>query len=259
MERQYLDLLEETLQAPVRQTRNAAVRSVFSRHLHCNLKPFPLLTTKIVYFKGVVEELAWFLRGSTDVEELKSKGVHIWDANAEVNGGKLGPIYGKQWRDFAGVDQIKYVIDNIRNNPFSRRHFFSAWNPSELGQMALPPCHVSYQFYVDNHDALHCSVYQRSADVFLGLPFNISSSALLTYLIAAETGKDVGTLTMNIGDAHLYTQHEEAARTQLTRSILPMPLLEVKTRNTYLKDVTAQDITLINYRSHGKIKAKMIA
>ena len=257
MEDQYLNILIELLEAPTRQTRNARVHSLFSRHITCNLKLFPIMTTKKVFFKAVVEELAWFLRGSTNAKELSDKGVHIWDLNADDDG-ECGPIYGKQWRDFGGVDQIQYVIDNIKNDPHSRRHFFSAWNPTQLGEMALPPCHVSYQFYVDNDKRLHCATYQRSADIFLGVPFNIASAALLTYLIASDTGLDVGTLTLNMGDVHLYDCHVDAARIQLGRTQLPLPLLEVRTRDNGLKDVTMDDVTLINYKSHGKIKANMI-
>ena len=257
METQYLDILQELLEAPVRNTRNARVHSLFMRHITCDLRPFPLMTTKRVFFRGVVEELSWFLRGSTNARELSDRGVHIWDANADADG-ECGPIYGKQWRDFGGVDQIKYIIENIRRDPHSRRHFLSAWNPPEMPKMALPPCHVSYQFYVDNDKRLHCATYQRSADIFLGVPFNIASAALLTYLIASECALDVGTLTLNMGDVHLYCCHEKAARTQLGRTPLPLPTLTVDTRDNALGDFVYEDVELENYRACARIKADMV-
>lgn len=273
MEQQYLDLLEELLlRAKPRETRNATVYSSFGHRLSCNLEDgFPLLTTKRVFFRGIVEELAWFLRGSTNVQELRDKKVHIWDLNTEDKGYDAGPVYGFQWRHFGanytncnatykgkGIDQIENIIQLIKNDPHSRRMLLSAWNPSVQHQMALPPCHISYQFYVENNK-VSCQMYQRSADVFLGLPFNIASTALLTHLIAHETGKGVGTLSICIGDAHLYSQHYHQAFEQVKRQPMRLPTLRTGRKKDGLWNLQANEVVLENYEHHGTIKAEMIS
>ena len=272
-EQQYLDLLHDVLtNGHHRQTRNASVKSVFGRTLSFDLQQgFPLLTTKKMAFRLIVSELAWFLRGSVDIRELQEENNHIWDANADENN-ELGPIYGFQWRhfgaryrrnytsiyDFPGVDQITNLIHSLRNDPHSRRHILTAWNPQQLSQMALPPCHVLYQYYV--HDGkISCQLYQRSSDLFLGLPFNIASSALLVHLLASETDLSVGTLHICIGDAHVYDIHEEAVLKQLERSLFPFPRVRINREKDGLWGVKFDEIELLGYSCHGKLSAPMVA
>lgn len=272
METQYLNLLHTLLTTGERRsTRSGTVYSSFGHVLSCDIsKHFPLLTTKKMYFKGIVEELAWFLRGSTDVQELRDKNVHIWDGNTENRNYDAGPVYGFQWRHFGapytsckadysgkGQDQIKRILDLIRNDPSSRRILLSAWNPQQQHEMALPPCHVSYQFYVDCENKLHCQMYQRSADVFLGLPFNIASTALLMHLIAHETDRKVGTLRMVIGDAHLYEEHAGVASKQVKRVPHEPPTLSIEREKDGLWGLKRSEIRLENYKYHGALKAKM--
>ncbi len=258
-ETQYLQLLRRVRSSPVRETRNGAVRSFFGARLECKniAEEFPLLTTKRVWVKGVLEELAWFLRGSTNVDELRAKGIRIWDVN--VHGADAGPIYGYQWRNFngSGYDQIAEVLRLLRENPTSRRIFFSAWCPPQLAEMALPPCHVSYQFYVDEFDRVCCQTYQRSADVFLGLPFNMASAAFLTLLIAAAVQKTPGDVSLCLGDVHLYATHEEAADTQLSRVTHPPPRASVVRVSDDLMDVKRTDIRVDNYEHGGVISAPL--
>jgi thymidylate synthase len=202
----------------VRETRNGMVRGLFGRRMTFDLaRGFPLLTTKRVFWKGIVEELLWMLRGETNVRSLQAKGVHIWDKWADDDG-ELGPIYGAQWRDWGqGVDQIAAVVEGLRHDPYSRRHVVSAWNVSELWMMALPPCHALVQWYVTTEGRLDCQLYQRSADLFVGVPFNIASYALLTSMLAHVTDKTPGIFTHVMGDVHLYESHREAAQLQLER------------------------------------------
>lgn len=271
MELQYLSLLQECLNAPERTTRNSITHSIFGKRLVHDFKDgFPLLTTKKMFLKGIVEELAWFLRGSTDVNELRNKGVHIWDINSADRDYDAGPVYGFQWRHFGaeyvdcktdytgkGVDQIASVIDQIKNDPSSRRIFLSAWNPLAQKDMCLPPCHVSYQFYVNN-GKLSCQMYQRSADIFLGLPFNIASTALLLMLIAHETDLKPDKLIMCLGDVHLYSQHIEAAKSQLSREPHSFPHLSIDRETDELKGVKMKDVCLSKYKYYPRLKAPMM-
>jgi len=270
MESEYLNLLSTCIQSKERKTRNANVYSTFGHRLVHDFKDgFPLLTTKKMFFKGIVEELAWFLRGSTDVAELKEKGVHIWDKNTEGRHNDAGPVYGFQWRHFGaeytsckdyhgGFDQIQRIINLIKTNPSSRRIFMSAWNPSQQDEMCLPPCHVSYQFYVDK-DHLSVQMYQRSADLFLGLPFNIASTALLLMLIAHETDLKPGKMVICIGDAHVYSNHLDAVKKQLERKPKDFGSVEIQREKDGLWDVRLDQIKLSNYSSAGKLKAEMVA
>lgn len=282
-EYQYLDLCERILHTgTVRDTRNGRVRSLFGAHLEFNIARdgFPLLTTKRVYWRGVLRELLWFLRADTDATRLQKDGVHIWDGNSSRKAldhlglqhyreGDCGPIYGYQWRHFGapysgcdnepigGVDQLAIIINELRTNPHSRRLFMSAWNPVQLPEMCLPPCHISYQFYVESNGSLSVQLYQRSADVFLGLPFNIASTATLLTMVASITNYKVGRVLISIGDAHIYEEHIEAVREQLSRKPLPLPKLRVLSRKN-INDFREDDVELLDYHSHEPIKAKMM-
>ena len=269
MESQYIKLLCKCIQSKTRVTRNSIVYSTFGERLVHDFKDgFPLLTTKKMFFKGIVEELAWFLRGSTNVRELKDKGVHIWDKNTEGRDNDAGPVYGFQWRHFGatyqdcktnygGIDQIQRVIDLIKKDPTSRRIFMSAWNPSQQDEMCLPPCHVSYQFYVDE-GRLSCQMYQRSADVFLGLPFNIASTALLVQLIAHECNLSPGKLIICLGDVHLYHNHLGVALQQVTRQPVRLPFIQIQRDTDDLREVLLSEISLLNYNPHSVLKADMV-
>jgi len=272
METQYLQLLHELLTKGERRiTRSGTVYSSFGHSITCDLsKHFPLLTTKKMFWRGIVEELAWFLRGSTDVSELRKEKVHIWDGNTEHRDYDAGPVYGFQWRHFGasyttcnaqyegkGQDQIKNVLELIQNDPTSRRILMSAWNPQHQHQMALPPCHVSYQFYVDCMGRLSCQMYQRSADVFLGLPFNIASTALLTHLVAHECDLKVGKLRIVIGDAHLYEEHAGVAAIQMQRMAYEPPTITIDRKKDGLWNVLKSEIKMGEYKSHGALKATM--
>lgn len=275
MESQYLQLLQSILDtgAP-KETRNGRVLSKFGAQLHCDLSDgFPLLTTKKMFWRGIVEELSWFLRGSTNVQELRDKKIHIWDGNSADRDYDAGPVYGFQWRHFGaeytdchddytgqGVDQVTRIINLIKTDPTSRRMVLSAWCPSHQDQMCLPPCHVMYQFYVEEDGRVSCMMTQRSADVFLGLPFNIASTALLTTLVAHQTGRAPGHLWINIGDAHVYEEHVDACQKQLMREALPLPTISVQRPvDDNLWAFGAEEVILINYQSHGSIKAPMKA
>jgi thymidylate synthase len=222
---------------------------------------FPLLTTKRLHWKSIVHELLWMLRGETNVRSLQAVGVHIWDEWAGDNG-ELGPVYGKQWRrfgstlDFDGIDQIANVVESIRRVPFDRRHVVSAWNPCEQEDMLLPPCHVLFQFYV-HHGCLSCQLYQRSGDVFLGIPFNIASYALLTAMVAQVTGLEPGTLVHSICDVHLYNNHLEQARIQLAREPRPLPTVRLNPEVKNLFAFKYEDITLEGYDPHPHIKGEV--
>jgi thymidylate synthase len=220
-------------------------------------KGFPLMTTKKLYTRSIIYELLWFLRGDTNINYLHEHNVHIWDEWADAEG-NLGPIYGQQWRSFRGadgktVDQISWVVDEIRRNPNSRRLVVSAWNPVEIDEMALPPCHCLFQFYVAE-GRLSCQLYQRSGDTFLGIPFNIASYALLTHMIAHVTGLQPGEFVHTIGDAHLYLNHIDQVKLQLTRNPLPLPTLELNPEVRSIFDFTFQDIKILNYQAHPNIK-----
>lgn len=274
MEEQYLLLLGRILEdGDARRTRNGAVHSVFNASLTCELDHgFPLLTTKKMFFRGIVEELAWFLRGSTNVQELRDRRVHIWDGNTCDRQYDAGPVYGFQWRhsgaiytdchqDYTGkgIDQVAAILTLIQTEPNSRRMVLNAWMPCQQAQMCLPPCHVMYQFYVRDRK-LSCIMTQRSCDVFLGLPFNIASSALLVHLMAHQTGLEPGRLTVNIGDAHIYAEHVDVVQQQRGRTPFTLPTIHIdRPRNDGLWSVRMCDVKIQEYQSHGRLVAKMKA
>lgn len=258
---QYLDLLQRVLDDGARKQdrTGTGTLSVFGHQMRFDLnRGFPLLTTKKLHLKSIVYELLWFLRGDTNVRYLREHGVTIWDewANRE---GELGPIYGAQWRawptpDGRHIDQISRVLQEIKRNPDSRRLIVSAWNVGEIERMALPPCHALFQFHVAAGQ-LSCQLYQRSADIFLGVPFNIASYALLTMMMAQVTGLKYGEFVHTLGDAHLYLNHIEQAREQLTRTPRPLPTMRIDPTRTSLFEFDYQDFELLNYEPHPAIKA----
>lgn len=257
----YLDLLADVLaNGALRGDRTGTgTRSVFGRQMRFDLaEGFPLVTTKKVHLKSVVGELLWFLRGDTNVTWLQEKGVRIWNEWADEDG-NLGPVYGAQWRswqtaDGGTVDQITDVVERIKTDPESRRLIVSAWNVGELDQMALPPCHLLFQFYVAD-GRLSCQLYQRSADLFLGVPFNIASYALLTAMIAQVTGLQPGDFVHTIGDAHIYTNHVDQVKEQIGRDTRPLPTLELDSSVTNLLDFTADHVRVEGYDPHPHIAA----
>jgi thymidylate synthase len=259
--KQYLDLMRHIRKHGVaRDDRTGTgTLSVFGYQMRFDLNAgFPLVTTKKVFLKGIIHELLWFVAGSTNVRYLQDHDVHIWDDWADDQG-ELGPVYGSQWRswpapDGSTIDQIGRVIEQIRTNPNSRRLIVSAWNVAEVEQMALPPCHMLFQFYVAN-GKLSCQLYQRSADVFLGVPFNIASYALLTMMIAQVTGLKPGEFVHTLGDAHLYLNHLEQVDLQLSREPLPLPRLEIRRRPPTLFDYVYEDFAILDYRHHAAIRA----
>jgi thymidylate synthase len=258
--RQYLDLLDHVLTSGTRKgdRTGTGTLSVFGHQLRFDLSAgFPVLTTKKIHLRSVVGELIWFLRGDTNVKWLQDNGITIWDEWADADG-ELGPVYGYQWRfwptpDGRHVDQIAAVVKSIRENPDSRRHIVNAWNVADLDKMALPPCHTMFQFYVAG-GRLSCQLYQRSADVFLGVPFNIASYALLTHMVAAVTGLEPGDFVHTLGDAHLYLNHLDQARLQLTREPRPLPTLRLAPR-TSIDEFEIADVVLAGYDPHPGIKA----
>ena len=260
-EQQYLDLLAELLERGARKSdrTGTGTLSVFGRQMRFALdSSFPLLTTKKLHWKSIVYELLWFLRGDTNVKWLQQHGVTIWDEWADENG-ELGPVYGYQWRHWrtAGggeVDQIARLIDGLRRKPDSRRHIVSAWNPGDVDRMALPPCHALFQFYVAD-GRLSCQMYQRSADMFLGVPFNIASYALLTLMVAQVTDLDPGEFVLTLGDAHLYLNHLAQARAQLERAPRPFPRLRLNPEVREIFDFAYDDFMLEAYEPHPPIKA----
>ena len=260
---QYHDLLERILAdgAEKHDRTGTGTLSVFGHQMRFNLAAgFPLLTTKKLALKAIIHELLWFLKGDTKIKYLKDHGVSIWDEWADENG-DLGPVYGAQWRswpapDGGSIDQIANVVEMIRRNPDSRRLIVSAWNPAEVDRMALPPCHCLLQFYVAN-GRLSCQLYQRSADVFLGVPFNIASYALLTMMVAQVTGLKAGEFIHTLGDAHLYSNHLEQARLQLTRAPRALPTMTLNPDVTDLFAFRFEDFALSNYDPHPHIKAEV--
>jgi thymidylate synthase len=257
----YLNLLRDVLDTgtPRNDRTGTGTRSVFGRQMRFNLADgFPLVTTKKVHLKSVVGELLWFLRGDTNVQWLQDQGVSIWNEWADEHG-ELGPVYGSQWRSWKAtdgniIDQIAQVINGIRTDPDSRRLIVSAWNVGDLDRMALPPCHLLFQFYVAD-GKLSCQLYQRSADLFLGVPFNIASYALLTSMIAQVTGLELGDFVHVIGDAHIYENHIEQVRTQLTRDPRPLPTLQLDASVTDVFEFTLEHIVLEGYDPHPRISA----
>jgi thymidylate synthase len=258
---QYLDLLDHVLTtgASKGDRTGTGTLSVFGYQMRFDLSEgFPALTTKRLHMRSVVGELLWFLRGSTNVEWLHEAGVTIWDEWAD-EAGELGPVYGYQWRswptpDGRHVDQIAAVIENIRTNPDSRRHLVSAWNVADLDRMALPPCHTMFQFYVAD-GRLSCQLYQRSADIFLGVPFNIASYALLTMMVAQVTGLEPGDFVHTLGDAHLYRNHVDQAREQLTRRPTALPTMRLNPQRRSIDEFELADFTLEGYAPQPSIKA----
>ena len=259
--RAYLDLLQRILDdgADKEDRTGTGTRSVFGHQMRFDLAAgFPLLTTKKLHLKSIIVELLWFLRGDTNVAFLHEHGVTIWDEWADKTG-DLGPVYGRQWRSWAtpdggSIDQIAWVLNEIRRNPDSRRLIVSAWNPADIGDMALPPCHCLFQFYVAD-GRLSCQLYQRSADVFLGVPFNIASYALLTLMMAQVTGLQPGDFVHSFGDVHLYRNHFDQAREQLSRVPRALPRMRLNPDVTSLFDFTYDDFTLEAYDPHPHIKA----
>lgn len=258
---QYLDLLQHILDKGTDKSdrTGTGTRSVFGYQMRFNLEEgFPMVTTKKLHLRSIIHELLWFLKGETNIQYLKENGVSIWDEWADDQG-ELGPVYGKQWRSWQGadgstIDQIKELIDQINKNPDSRRLIVSAWNVAELSQMALMPCHTLFQFYVAD-GKLSCQLYQRSADVFLGVPFNIASYALLTMMVAQVCGLKFGDFVHSFGDVHLYNNHFEQAKLQLTRTPFPLPTMKI---NPAVKDIFGfkfEDFELLHYQSHPAIKA----
>jgi thymidylate synthase len=260
---QYLDLLDHVLKVGVKKSdrTGTGTYSVFGHQMRFDLTDgFPLVTTKKLHVKSIIHELLWFLKGDTNIKYLKDNGVSIWNEWADEDG-ELGPVYGYQWRSWPSldgrkIDQIANVVKAIIRTPDSRRHIVSAWNPADVDDMALPPCHCLFQFYVAD-GKLSCQLYQRSADIFLGVPFNIASYALLTMMVAHVTGLKPGEFIHTLGDAHLYTNHVEQAHIQLTRAPKPLPVMTLNKAVTDIFGFTYGDFTLANYDPHPHIAAKV--
>jgi thymidylate synthase len=259
--KQYHDLMELVLQMGARKTdrTGTGTLSIFGHQMRFDLADgFPLVTTKKLHLKSIIHELLWFLRGETNVKSLQAEGVTIWDEWADERG-ELGPVYGHQWRSWPGhdgrtIDQIAQVVSQIEKTPDSRRLIVSAWNPADIEKMALPPCHCLFQFYVTD-GRLSCQLYQRSADIFLGVPFNIASYALLTMMIAQVTGYEPGEFIHTLGDAHLYSNHVEQAELQLSRAAFPLPRMTLNPGVRRVFDFQYTDFTLSGYQAHPAIKA----
>ncbi|MBD7962858.1 thymidylate synthase [Fictibacillus norfolkensis] len=258
--KQYLDFLQDILHNGTKKEDRTGTGtvSVFGRQMRFDLQEgFPLVTTKKLHLKSIIHELLWFLKGDTNIAYLKENGVRIWDEWADEDG-NLGPVYGHQWRSWSApngetIDQISNVIEDIKKNPDSRRLIVSAWNPSDIPNMALPPCHLLFQFYVAD-GKLSCQLYQRSADSFLGVPFNIASYALLTMMVAQVTGLKPGEFVHTVGDAHIYTNHLEQVELQLTREPKPLPKMKINPNVTSIFDFTYEDFELVDYEAHPHIK-----
>jgi thymidylate synthase len=257
----YEDLLREVMASGTEKSdrTGTGTRSVFGRQIRFDLaEGFPLITTKRVHFKSVALELLWFLRGDSNAKWLQERGVKIWNEWADENG-ELGPIYGVQWRawptpDGGHIDQIAELVEGLKNNPDSRRHIVSAWNVAEIKNMALPPCHAFFQFYVAD-GKLSCQLYQRSADMFLGVPFNIASYALLTLMLAQQAGLEPGEFVWTGGDVHIYDDHVDQVSEQLTREPYPYPQLRIRRKPASIFDYNFEDFELLNYQHHPAIKA----
>lgn len=260
---QYLDLLSHVMEnGSDRMDRTGTgTRGVFGYQMRFDLSEgFPMVTTKKLHKKSIVHELIWFLAGDTNIKYLKDNGVRIWDEWADEKG-ELGPVYGKQWRRWEGpegrvIDQVKNVVEAIKNNPYSRRHIVSAWNPADVDEMALPPCHCLFQFHVAN-GKLSCQLYQRSADIFLGVPFNIASYALLTHMMAQVCDLEVGDFVHTFGDGHIYSNHFEQVKLQLTREPMPLPKLKLNPDVKQIDGFTYDDIKILGYKAHPHIAGKV--
>ncbi|MCK6258350.1 thymidylate synthase [Fictibacillus sp. KIGAM418] len=261
--KQYLNLLQDTLENGTRKEDRTGTGtiSVFGRQMRYNLaEGFPVVTTKKLHLRSIIHELLWFLKGDTNIGYLRENGVSIWDEWADENG-DLGPVYGHQWRSWKTpsgetIDQISNLIHDIKHNPDSRRLLVSAWNPSDVPKMALPPCHTLFQFYVAD-GKLSCQLYQRSADLFLGVPFNIASYALLTLMIAQVCGLKPGEFIHTVGDAHIYLNHLDQVKLQLTREPKPLPLMKINPEVATIFDFKYEDFELVNYEHHPRIKGEV--
>ncbi len=259
--KQYLDVLKDVLENGQDADNRTGIyaRKVFGRQMRFDLsKGFPLVTTKKTFFKGIVHELIWLISGNTNIKYLLDNNVHIWDEWADENG-DLGPVYGHQWRNFnsQGYDQIRDIIERIKKNPQDRRIIVSAWNPAQIEQMALPPCHCFFQFDVTPDGKLNCMLYQRSCDMFLGVPFNIASYSLLTMMIAQVCGLKPGEFVHTLGNAHIYSNHFEQVKLQLTREPLPLPTVRLNPDVKNIDDFKFEDIELVDYQSHPAIKGEV--
>ncbi|MDO8954109.1 MAG: thymidylate synthase [Gammaproteobacteria bacterium] len=258
---QYLNLMKDVLEngTPKEDRTGTGTLSVFGRQMRFDLsKGFPLITTKKAHLRSIIHELLWFLKGDTNIAYLKENGVRIWDEWADENG-NLGPVYGSQWRSWPAadgrhIDQITQLMQQLKANPDSRRLIVSAWNVGEIENMALPPCHAFFQFYVAN-GKLSCQLYQRSCDVFLGLPFNIASYALLTYMVAQQANLEVGDFVWTGGDVHLYSNHLEQTKLQLSRQPFALPTLSINRKPDSIFDYKFEDFEILNYECHPHIKA----
>lgn len=258
--KQYLDLMQHVLDTGTQKhdRTGTGTISVFGYQMRFNLQEgFPMVTTKKLHLKSIIHELIWFLQGDTNIKYLKDNGVRIWDEWADENG-DLGPVYGSQWRswpkpDGGHIDQITQIINTIKNNPDSRRIIVSAWNVAEIENMALPPCHAFFQFYVSD-GKLSCQLYQRSADIFLGVPFNIASYALLTMMVAQVCGLEAGDFIHTFGDAHIYNNHLEQVKLQLSRDPKPLPTMKINPEVKDIFDFKFEDFELVNYEAHPHIK-----
>ncbi len=258
--KQYLDMLRYVLENGVDKMDRTGVgtRSVFGQQMRFDLsRGFPLMTTKKMHLKSIILELLWFIKGDTNVKYLQDNGVRIWNEWADENG-DLGPIYGSQWRNWngEGIDQLAQVVDKLKNNPNDRRMIVSAWNVSKIPEMHLPPCHMMFQFYVAN-GKLSCMLYQRSCDMFLGVPFNIASYALLTMMLAQVCNLEPGEFVHTLGDTHIYHNHFEQVKEQLRREPLPLPTMRLNPQVKDINDFKYEDFTLENYECYGAIKAQV--
>lgn len=269
--KQYLDLVSKVLDAGTPRSDRTGVGTIgiFGHQSHYDLRDgFPLLTTKKLHTRSIVGELIWFLRGDTNIKWLNDRGISIWDEWADENG-DLGPVYGRQWRHWevldggtSYIDQIENLVEGIKSDPFSRRHIVSAWNPADIPNMALPPCHTMFQFHVTpdadgNPELLSCQLYQRSADIGLGVPFNVASYALLTHMIAHVTGLKAGTFVHTLGDAHIYSNHVDALTEQLAREPRPLPQVTLEPSITSLLDFDIEHVTFTDYDPHPSIPMKV--
>jgi len=258
---QYHDLLRHILAQGATKTdrTGTGTLSVFGYQMRFDLQHgFPLVTTKKLHLRSIIYELLWFLKGDTNIQYLKDNGVSIWDEWADAEG-NLGPVYGYQWRSWPGrngarIDQITHVMNSIRSKPDSRRHIVTAWNPADVDDMALPPCHALFQFYVAD-GKLSCQLYQRSCDVFLGLPFNIASYALLTHMVAQQCDLEPGEFVWTGGDTHIYSNHLDQVNLQLTREPYPLPTLKIRRKPSSIFDYEFADFEILNYQAHPSIKA----
>ena len=256
--KQYLDILQDILDNGQDADNRTGIyaRKVFGRQMRFDLSQgFPLVTTKKTYLRAIIHELIWLLSGNTNIKYLHDNNVTIWDEWADENG-DLGPVYGHQWRNFnsQGIDQIKDVIERIKKNPQDRRLIVSAWNPAQIGEMALPPCHCFFQFDVTPDGKLNCMLYQRSCDMFLGVPFNIASYSLLTMMIAQVCGLQAGEFVHTLGNAHIYSNHFEQVKLQLSRKPYPLPTMKINPDVKNIDDFKFEDIELVNYQCHPTIK-----